>query len=116
MVLKAPIFAVHFTECVSRAVAASALTHGILKLMAKIKASPSGFVKLADRIAEISAELPAALAPKVELTRLPLAPYSVFRTPSRDSFEIADAQNARNACHFRPKEHRHRFDNHTEMV
>ena len=50
-----PIFAVHLTECVSLAVATSALTHGILKLMAKIKASPCAFVKLADSISEMPA-------------------------------------------------------------
>ena len=57
----------------------------------------------ADKICEISVALPAALAPKVEWIRFPPAPYKVFSTPSRDSFEVADAQNAKNACHFKPK-------------
>ena len=76
--------------------AARALTQGILKLIAKIKASPSALVKFADKICEISVALPAALAPKVEWIRFPPAPYKVFSTPSRDSFEMADAQNAKN--------------------
>ena len=67
------------TEWVSRAVAARALTHGILKLMAKINARPSALVNFAVRISEIpTAAVPEALAPKVELTRLPPVPYRVF--------------------------------------
>ena len=63
------------TECVSLAVAANALTQGILKLIAKIKANPSAPVKLADKISEIpAAAVPETLAPKVELTRLPPVP------------------------------------------
>ena len=40
----------NFSEWVSLAVATNALTHGILKLMVKINASPSAWVKFADRI------------------------------------------------------------------
>ena len=32
--------------------------------------------------------LPATLAPKVELTRLPPVPYNVFNTPSSDTLEM----------------------------
>ena len=77
--------------------------HGMLKLIAKIKASPCAWVKFADKISEMPEALPATLAPKVELTRLPPVPYNVFNTPSSDSFEIADAQKARKVCHFSPK-------------
>ena len=62
-------------NCVSLAVAANALTQGILKLMAKIKARLSALVKLAARISEMPPAAAAeTFAPKVELTRLPPAP------------------------------------------
>ena len=52
---------------------------------------------------EIANELPTVFAPKVELTIFPPKPENVFKTPSNDSLEMADAQNARKACHFNPK-------------
>ena len=82
------------TECVSRAVAARALTHGMLKLMAKINARPSALVKFEARISEMpTAAAPEALAPKVELTRLPPVPYRVFSTPKRFAQEAESLRN-----------------------
>ena len=64
-----------FSGMFSLAVAARVLTQGILKLMAKMKASPSDLVKLADRISEMpDTAVPETFAPKVELTRLPPVP------------------------------------------
>ena len=38
--------------------------HGMLKLIAKIKASPCAWVKFADKISEMPEALPATLAPR----------------------------------------------------
>jgi len=46
----------------------------MLKLMAKMNARSSALVKFAARMSEMPAALPATLAPKVELTRLPPVP------------------------------------------
>ena len=92
---------VHFLECVSCAVAASAIKHGILKKNAKRNASASGF--------EIAASIVLLKTAVSTVPRVATAfqiPDDVNRdasTPSADSFPIAEATNAIKSCHGNPK-------------
>lgn len=77
---------------------------GHIEADGKDEGKPSALVKLEGRILDMpEAAAPDAFARKVEETRLPPVPQSVFRTPSRDSLKIAEAQKAIKACHIRPK-------------
>ena len=92
---------VHFLEWVSCAVAAKVIKQGMLKKNAKRKASASGF-DIADSMSELKATVSTALRTSTachiadELNK-------DAKTPSADSFPIAEATKAIKSCHGNPK-------------